>query len=154
MVLVDNLTNNIRGTWRQKADSPEGLVWKLDELRRAMPGADAIIVCEAKPMQLKNVMVYNQLLHDYICDQPGMFGCRTQIRMEFLKDGFHVLPEYGSVLDRTYACALRAIDVPCPTPFENFVPYSVRQQYEMEWPRLAGNKVRPEGSLNNHGWKW
>ena len=153
IVIVDNLTNDVRGSWQQKACTPEELLWKLNGLKEAMSNADAIIVCEVKPMRNVYVMPHNQLLHDYVLNQPFLYGCRTQIRMEFLDSkGFHILPEYGSVLDRTYACALRAIDVPCPTPFENFVPEFMRRQFEREWPRLVGN--RSEGHVDNHGWKW
>ena len=43
--------------------------------------------------------------------------------MDSLKgDGYHVKPEFGSVLDRTYACAFLGIDVPFPTPWVNLPP--------------------------------
>ena len=68
--------------------------------------------------------------------------------MDYLKaDGFHIRPEFVSVIDRTYACAFLGIPVPYPTPFDEFVPASVRQRWEVEWPRLGGG--RP---MIQYGW--
>ena len=41
--------------------------------------------------------------------------------------------------DLTYACALRGIPVPCPTPQDNFTPSFVRRRFEREYPRLVGS---------------
>ena len=42
IVIVDNLTNDVRGSWQQKACTPEELLWKLNGLKEAMSNADAI----------------------------------------------------------------------------------------------------------------
>ena len=96
---------------------------------------------QIKPMRTIDVRHHNSLLSQYLkqCGPSG-FGCKTQIRMEFLRsDGFHINPMYDSVLDRTYACALLGVEVPCPTPESNFIPDDVRRSYEKNWPRLVGN---------------
>ena len=103
-------------------------------------------------MQTIDVTPYNGLLDDYLrrekeCRRDG-FGCRTQIRLDFLRgDGFHIRPEFGSVLDRTYACALLGVRVPFPTPLNEFAPSFVRKQWESEWPRLGGR-----ANATHHGW--
>ena len=99
-----------------------------------------MVVCQLKPMAVVDVRPYNEVLSNYLtaCG-PGGFGCLTQIRMEFLKpDGFHVHQRYCTVIDRTYACAIRGIPVPCPTPQDNFVPSFVRRRMDREFPRLVG----------------
>ena len=115
-------------------------------------GAAAVVVCQLKPMQTIDVTPHNELLDHYLRreKQQGRdgFGCRTQIRLDFLRgDGHHIRPEFGSVLDRTYACALLGINVPFPTPLTEFAPSHVRQQWEAEWPRLGGR-----AETAHHGW--
>ena len=95
---------------------------------------------------------YNTLLDEYLRRETqrgrGGFGCRTQIRLDFLKsDGHHIRPEYCSVIDRTYACALLGVHVPFPTPLDEFTPSFVRQRWESEWPRLGAR-----ASTAYHGW--
>ena len=70
----------------------------------------------------------------------------SDIKPKVGENGFHVLPEVVTVLDRTYACAILRFPVPCPTPMEEFLPEQVRLRWETEWPRVGG---RP---LNHHGW--
>ena len=154
LVVIDNLTNDVRGSWRQPTCTPEVLVRRLDALRGALKMAAATIVCELKPMRLKDVTPYNRLLSDYLSAENGSgYGCRTQIRMEYLKpDGYHILPQFDPILDKTYACALLGISVPCPAPYENLVPDHVRRQYRQEWPRISS--TRSEGPARNHGWSW
>ena len=153
VVVVDNLTNNVRGTSTRKAASPQELVNCVDQLGGKLreAGAKAVVLCQLKPMQLTNVTPYNELLDNYLRNLgSGGYGCRTQIRLEYLKtDGYHILPQYDSIIDRTYACALMGIPVPYPTPFNEFVPYHVRQRWEREWPRIG-----VEGRTINHGWRW
>ena len=140
--MVDNLTNNIRGSWRSQADSLQQLVNRVDRLRQTLLAAKAaaVVVIEVKPMRIVDVRPFNRLLSEYLrnCGTSG-YGCKTQIRMEFLKpDGYHINPYYDSVIDRTYACALRGIEVPCPTPEQNFIPDFVRHRKDQDWPRLVG----------------
>ena len=67
-------------------------------------------------MPITDVRPYNLLLSQYLsaCG-PGGFGCHTQIKIEFLQDRFHIQPQFCTMLDRPYACAIRGIPVPCPT---------------------------------------
>ena len=91
-------------------------------------------------MQCVDVTQHNILLSQYLeTMEEGGFGCRTQIRKSYLKekDGFHIRPEFSSILDRTYACAILGIHVPCPTPLEDFTPDHVRRRWEREWPRVG-----------------
>ena len=91
---------------------------------------------------------YNSALSKYLEAQRCGFGCRTQIRMSFLKpDGFHIKPQYDSVVDKTYACAIRGVSVVDPTPPEEFVPDHLRRSWQREWPRLGGGSPR-----RNYGW--
>ena len=153
-VIIDNLTNDVRGTRRRPPATPEELIQRLDRLGRRLRMAEDIVVCQIKPMQDKDVSPYNGLLNDYLFSN-GVWGCHTQIRMEQLKpDGYHILPQFGSLLDRQYACAILGLEVPFPTPPENFVPDHVGRRYEGEWPRLDGRGVRSEGQNPNHGWRW
>ena len=108
-------------------------------------GATAVIVCQLKPMQILDVSPHNSALDNYLRreKQQGRqgFGCRTQIRLDFLRnDGYHIRPEFDSVVDRTYACAFLGISVPRPTPWDEFIPDIVRQKWESEWPRLTGRE--------------
>ena len=112
--------------------------------------AEDTIVCQIKPMTHINVIPYNMALNDFLNSQVGGYGISTQIRMRDIKpdakgNGFHILPDFVSVLDRTYACAIRGILVPCPTPMEDFLPEQVRSRWEAEWPRVGG-------PMNHHGW--
>ena len=140
-VVIDNMTNHVKSSWRAQADSPEQLVHRLDRLRCLLlsSSAAAVIVCQIKPMRMFDVRPYNHLVSRYLdnCGHTG-YGCLTQIRMEYLKpDGTHINPQYDGVLDRTYACALRGTHVPQPTPEDNFIPDSFRRRWENEWPGLV-----------------
>ena len=117
-----------------------------------MAGAVAVVVCQLKPMEITDVTPYNQLMDEYLGRERDRgrdgFGCRTQIRLDFLKpDGYHVRPDFDAVIDRTYACAFLGVPVPRPTPWDCFVPDNVRRRWELEWPRLAGRGL----SMINHG---
>ena len=108
----------------------------------------AVVVCQAKPMQTVDVTPYNELLSDYLSAQRGGYGCQTQIRLGHLRsDGFHVLPQFDSIIDKTYACAIRGILVPDPTPIGEFLPDHLRRRWQAEWPRLGGG-----GRNDNYGW--
>ena len=149
IVVLDNLTNDVRGTRSRPAVTPQQLVRRVNCLRRRVmaAGATAVVVCQIKPMETVDVTPFNKVLDSYLRHERDHgrdgFGCRTQIRLDFLKgDGFHLKPEFGSVLDRTYACALLGIDVPFPTPWDEFAPSFVRRRWEADWPRLAGGGAR------------
>ena len=87
IVIVDNLTNDIRGTRLRPSVTPQQLVRGVDRLRGIlrMAGAKAVVVCQIKPMQVCNVTPYNELLSSYLGAQRWGFGCRTQVRLCFLK---------------------------------------------------------------------
>ena len=158
-VVIDNLTNDVRGTRQRPAVSPDELIQRVDRLRRRLreAGALGVTVCQIKPMEIMDVTPYNSLLHEYL-RSVGSSGCRTQIRRSFLqRDGFHIKHQFDSVLDRNYAYALMGLHVPCPTPDEDFLPDHVRRRRDFDWPRPAESNVRwaqrrgGGGSLNIHG---
>ena len=150
-VIIDNLTNDVRGTKQKTAASPEDLVRRVDELLGELFTAESATVCQIKPMRHMDVSPYNYILDDYLRFW-GIFACPTQIRMEDLRGGFHIKHQADSVLDKTYACAILRVPVPCPTPAENFVPEFVRMQFQKDWPLPGGRIVASEGYRGNHGW--
>ena len=161
VVIIDNLTNDVRGTRQRTGATPEDLLFRVDRLRRRVleAGAEAIVVCEVKPMRHIDVSAYNRILHHYLRAQGGHgYGCMTQIRLEYLKaDGFHVLPQFDPVIDKTYACAVMGIPVPCPTPRGGFVSDMVRKRWEREWPQVGArsdSRQGGEGLTQSHGWNW
>lgn len=144
-VLIDNLTNDVRGTRSRPAVSPRQLIRLVDRVRRRVmaAGAEAVVVCQLKPMQTADVTPYNDLLNGYLRAEKDKgrdgFGCQTMIRLDSLKaDGFHIRPDFISVVARTYACAFLGIEVPDPTPWDKFAPSHDRTAWESDWPRLAG----------------
>ena len=148
-VVIDNLTNDARDTQARPAMTPLELVRSVDQLRQKLraAGAKAVIVCQIKPMQVTDVTPYNNAISEFLRAEQqrgrGGFGCQTQIRLNFLKsDGFHVQPMYDSTIDRTYACAIMGVPVPCPTPSDQFVPDRVRRRWETEWPRISEGQGR------------
>ena len=44
IVVIDNLTNDVRGTWRRAAATPEELVRRVDISRGDLRQADVVIV--------------------------------------------------------------------------------------------------------------
>ena len=141
-VVIDNLTNNIRGNWSKRRETPDQVVDKVARVRELIlsKSAVAVVVCEVKPMEVVDVRPYNRQLHSYLdsCGKSG-YGCNTQIKLDFLtSDGFHISHKYWSVLHRTYACALLGIPVPCPLRDDDFIPLSFRRRWETQWPRLEG----------------
>ena len=154
VVVMDNLTNDVRGMRNRPAVAPQQLLRLVDGVRRKVmaAGAAAVVVCLLKPMQTTDVTPFNEALDGYLRREKERgrdgFGCQTQIRLEFLKgDGYHIRPEFGFIMDRTYACALLGINVPSPTPWTEFAPSSVRRRWESEWPRLRGR-----ANTAQHGW--
>ena len=145
-VVLDCLTDDIR-----HGATPAELLLKVARTREEMKfaGAAEVVVCEVKPMELINVIPFNQELSDYLRSVGG-FGCNTQIRVCDLRDGLHVKPDFETVIDRTYACAIRGVPVPCPTPPEGFISMELRRRWEAEWPRLRFGGPR----LTNHGRHW
>merc|ERR1711962_1177057 len=124
--------------------TPEELVYRLSRLRRGVlaAGAVAVVTCAIKPMQIVDVTPYNALVDEHLRSQPGGYGCCTQIRLEHLKhDGFHVKPQFDSVIDRGYACAILGIYVPNPTGWGDFVPDSIKRR--KSWDFSIAIKLSP-----------
>ena len=125
-VVIDNITNNVTGNWKYLPETPEQVAGRVAKLREAVlaASAKAVVVCEIKPIGTIDVRPYSLLIHRYLltCGKTG-YGCRTQIRRDYLKaDGIHIKPQFDSVLDRTYACALLGVHVSNPTPFDELAP--------------------------------
>ena len=76
-IIIDNLTNDVRGTRARPAIPPWELVRRVDQLRGRMraAGATAVVVCQIKPMKVTDVTPYNVLLDDYLRAQVGGYGC-------------------------------------------------------------------------------
>ena len=149
IVVIDDLTNDVRGTRSRPPTTPQQLVRLVDTLRRRVmaAGAEAVIVCQLKPMQTVDVTPFNEMLDNYLRRERERgrdgFACRTQIRLQYLKgDGYHIRPDFISIVDKTYACAFLGMDVPDPTPLDDFAPSYVRRRCEAEWPRLAGGGLQ------------
>ena len=143
-VVIDNVTNNVKGNWKFYRETPEQVVHRIAALRELIlaSSAAAVVVCEVKPMAMIDVRPYNRLIHDYLqsCGKGG-YGCNTQIRQEYLApDGTHIDRRFSSVLDRTYACALLGTAVPEQLLDDDFVPLPYRRSWDKEWPRLVGNR--------------
>ena len=148
-VIIDNLTNDARGTQARPAMTPRELVDSMAKLRQKLitAGASSVVVCQLKPMQVTDVTPFNDAISDFLRPLRDGYGCRTQIRLNYLRnDGFHIQPMYDSIIDKTYACAIQGVPVPCPTPFDEFIPDRMRRRWESQWPRI-GNGV---GQNANH----
>ena len=141
-MIIDSITNDVRGTHHRRRATPDEVVSRVDQLRRRLKAAGAVgaIECAVKPMQLVDVSPYNYLLNQYLGAQEGDgYGCQTQIRLDYLKaDGFHIRPQFDPIVDKTYACAIMGVNVPCPTPERDFVPDHIRRQREKDWPGPGG----------------
>ena len=149
IVLIDNVTNDVKGNWKHFPADPEETVRRIDLLRAALfaAGAATVIVCQVKPMRSLDVRLHNEHIHQYLKDVPGGYGVPTMVRMEYLrKDGLHIDSRYDSILDRNYAYALQGTRIPCPTPHCNFIPDDVRRTYYADFPRTT-----PQGNSNQNG---
>ena len=170
VVVVDTVTNDVRGTRARGRTTPGEVAGRVSELIGVLEGAGAraVVVCQTKPMRLVDVTGYNEAIHRGIVDRRGVYRVDTQVRMDYLaRDGYHVLPACGGVIDRMYACAVMGVPVPCPTPREGFRHREQCSDFEREWPiagegggdgrnvwrRREGERERGEcGRV--HGWKW
>ena len=141
-VIIDNITNNVRGGKNHEAEPPDLVTDRVAALRELIleRSAKAVVVCQLKPMKRVDVRAHTMQIHRYLlaCGKGG-YGCRTQIRMRYLKDdGFHVQPRHIAIVDKTYACALLGVYVPDPTPFGDLAPDFTRRRWENKWPRVGG----------------
>ena len=144
-IVVDTLTNEVRGTRARQALNPDGLVHRVHQLRRLLmsAGAAGVVLCQLKPMEVTDVTPYNRRLHEYLQLERGYgrggYGCRTQIRLGQLKpDGYHLCMH-----DTRHRGA-------CPTPDDAFTPTSIRRRWEAEWPRLESEG---RAHIERHGWR-
>ena len=159
-VVVDCMTNDVRGTRAQRAAEPweleERVRLVIEEMRRA--GAEEVVLCEVKPMQHVDVVPFNARIHALILHTEGVGGCSTQIQHGDLgRDGYHVRPEFGSVLDRTYACAVMHRPVPCPYFDSTIYDWHLAREREREWPPLWGGDEQqaraPGSTIARHLWQ-
>ena len=139
VVILDNLTNDVRGYRGTRPANPDELTGRVNEFHRRSraKGVKAIVTCQIKPMRFLDVTPFNDHLDEFlrVC---GNFGCLTQIRMDSLKpNGYRVLPACCSIIDHTYACAIRGISVPNPTPRGDFQPEHLWPKWEAEWPEAC-----------------
>jgi hypothetical protein len=79
---------------------PVAVAKRLGDLLDTMREAQAVVVCEIKPMRLIDITPYNHALHMECVGRKGVFGCHTQTRLEHLVgDVFNIRAAYKSVLD-------------------------------------------------------
>ena len=116
VVVIDTLTNDIRGTRLRPPLSTDDFINGIDRLRLTLKtaGAKSIIVCQVKPMTMKDVRPYNDSLSVYLRGRrwgPYFWGLPTQIKHNHLKpDGFHVKRQFHWLVCETYA---RAVESAC-----------------------------------------
>ena len=65
-VVVDCVTNDVRGTRRRGQAEPREVAERLREAIREMGRAERIVVCEVKPMQQIDVVPFNARIHALI----------------------------------------------------------------------------------------
>jgi hypothetical protein len=123
MVILDIGTNDVRGTGRVPQSRPGNVGWRYERVGRLLfeKRAVGLVVCELKPMSFMDVAPYLWAIHSACLrlrtHRHGVHGVQTQTCVSHLrKDGYHILPSFSTILDMTYACAIRGILVPCPTP--------------------------------------
>ena len=151
-VVVDCITNDVRGTRLQERVEPGEVVERLRRVIGEMGGADEVVVCEVKPMQHINVVPFNARIHGLLLDMGRVRGCRMQVRHEHLgRDGYHIAPQYGRVLSVQYGCAIAGWQVPCP--YWDGVDYGriLAEWAEREWPPLGGRGE--SGRQRGQGWR-
>jgi hypothetical protein len=112
-------------------------------------GAVGVCVCEVKPMNFMDVTPYSKAIHSASLRMRAqghqVQGMQTQTGVSHLKkDGFHILPSFAGVLDRTYACAVIGVPVPCPTPsWDRYRDPSLKDRWPIPW--------EAQGQGNSHG---
>ena len=110
VTIIDKLTNDVRGRKLRSSLTPEDFIRGISQLRASLrkAGVRNTVVCEVKPMMIKNVDPYNHRLSGYLRGQSQGLGYPTQIRLKHLKrDGFHVRYAFQGIIDQTYAGAIK-----------------------------------------------
>jgi hypothetical protein len=161
VVVVDNVTNDndIR-----KVRDPWEVARRLGKVLEVCGEAAAVVVMEAKHIRHLDVTMFNEAFHKLCVPRKNVFGCHTQVKMRDLgRDGYHVSPHCVDILDKTYACSILGIPVPCPTQARDFFHPMQNREYEAAWPRIrenGGGRMRredQEGTRSSnaiHGWRW
>jgi hypothetical protein len=120
----------------------------LEALKRK---ALAVIVCEVKPMRHINVTPFSNSIHTE-CARREVPGCRTQLGISDLNgDGYHIRESCLPILDKTFACAIIAIHVLCPTTDSERWNARATPEFCSEWPRVgAGMGKERRGMRDGH----
>ena len=72
-------------------------------------------MCEVKLIQYIDVVPFNARIHGLCPDKEWVEGCSMQEQHGHLgRDGHHIAPQHGQVLDVQYGCAIVGWLVPCP----------------------------------------
>ena len=153
VVILDVSTNDVRGTPRVPRARPDEVGQRFERVARLLfeKGAVGVVGCEVKPMNFMDVTPYSWAIHSACLrlrtHGHRVYGCQTQTGVSHLKkDGFHILPSFSTVLDRTYACAIMGVPVPCPTPsWDRYRDVNLRG----EWP--TPREAQGQGSSHGHG---
>ena len=96
VVLLDNLTNDVRGTRSRPSVTPQQLLRLIDGVRRKVmaAGAAAVVTCQLKPMQTTDVTAYNEHLENYlrraVCTGAVCTGCVGPLNIALLKRKVHI----------------------------------------------------------------
>ena len=123
-VILNVGTNDVRGTKRVPQSCPDDVGWRFERVGGFLfeKGAVGLVACELKPMSFMDVVPYSWAIH-HACLRlrtrgHRVHGVQTQTGVSHLReeDGYHIERSFSTILDRTYACAIRGIPVPCPTP--------------------------------------
>ena len=150
-VLLDVSTNDVRGTARVPRTRPDEVAARFERVARLLleKGAVGVCVCEVKPMNFMDVTPYSNAIHSACLRMRAqghqVQGMETQIGVSnLMKDGFHIMPSFAGVLDKTYACAVVGVPVSCPTPsWDRYRDPSLKDRWPT--PREA------QGQGNSHG---
>ena len=99
LVVVDNVTNDVR-----KVKEPWEVARRMGKLLDVLGDSAAVVAVQVKPIRHLNVNHVNRAIHRLCISRDKVYGCHTQIRMcDLARDGFHVSPHCGDIMDNTYA---------------------------------------------------
>ena len=90
-------------------------------------------MCEVKPMQ------YIDGIHGLSLYRERAEAYNIQVWHEHLgRDGYHIAPQHGRVLDLQYGCAMVGCPVPCPY-WDSTIYYCMLAEWAgREWSPLGG----------------
>ena len=149
-VILDVGTNDVRGTGRVPQSGSGDVGWRYERVGRLLfeKGAVGLVACKLKPMSFMDVAPYSWAIHSACLrlrtHGHRVHGCTTQTCVSHLrKDGYHILPSFSTVLNMTYACAIRGIPVPCPATWERGQDPALKDRWPTPW--------EAQGRGKNHG---